>query len=627
MREEGNSKSKPETRSNATQPQGYNLPDVVLLHNENERIPESKTPDQETRAENLNKVQEQLQRLLSTERSAALGDSRSLRVIVESGDNSIAKQEELRTALDKVKELAELRKDLEKEQREHPGEAGPATERALRSVSQWMNNQAIPAAEKDLAERKLSPAPGGSIPEIKLDGDFSKAAAQLEASTRWLEEASLRVTTADIKKAVQESNGLIPPSWLNHGKLDDATWERNTRTMLGAVGTVIDTISAMERLHMALPQWQGTLPPGTELRRDANGRISSVKLDLPHDLDMSNPENRAKVSALTDWLKNEQPKFSKLLNEYTNFQYSVGDQSLSGVKLWVDQNNKVIGRAADGETAPPGAKPEAVSSNLIRTECGVEERDGKIVVRRTEQFMDVPIYGYQNSWASPIGQPVVSEKGYAPDEMVAVGAGTKMRLVRADELQSHLDSERRWNKIGTIASVGMDVGMTVSGGLGLYALASKGLATVGKAAAFRAGLNFGLGLSGIIENAGAQEIIPGAGALSSFRHAAFMVMATRDLAGIGTGLVKGAARITGLWKGAAETAEAADPIAAFIKESRARQGAHLLGEGAGVSGSVAFTLKEADDAVSNMEDAGRTQARIASARKIMCRQGVVRNRN
>lgn len=351
---------------------------------------------------------------------------------------------------------------------------------------------------------------------------------------------------------------------------------------------------------------------GAEIEWDKKtGRIEKCSLPMPKDLNLMLPENKAKVEALEKWLKENCEPVDKACEAYMNgrpsfirygdfFEPAEGEKKPAYIKdadgnalrienykgdvetIWhkvgdktevihKNQNGKFISKLENGREveAPKADKEERVKFDYSSYGYTTEEKDGKIHVKITRMLCQDGKANYlqvgseidsaTGTSLTKIGE-VSETQVFEKNAYVGVVHNVTQRaeLLRADSLDGwhKFNQKYLFHYGGKVATVGMDVGMIVSGGAEVLAL--KSFTSVGLGA-----LRFTIGATGFLTPAlrtGAFDDYLPTGFkgkdILHYRHIAMMI----DVYALGLG--GGALRLfTGGGKAVAETGSMLEKIA------------------------------------------------------------------
>lgn len=413
---------------------------------------------------------------------------------------------------------------------EKPVQFGPATKEAYSRCLQWLECQAIPEALRRLKENRLDTPKGLPEPQpvkevtgdasgqlartagaynsrysLGLDEAVPPSAEQMQTlglTIDWLRRAESAIDFAAIRSEIETTikKNHLPEGWLYRTDLDQRGWIKATRELLALSQQVGQRIVAWDRMSKSGATFAIDLPSGAEIKRGAAGDIAHLSLDLPKGLD-SGDGDRRRIKVLQDWLSKNAGIIDK----------AVADQSV--LNLWGDYpkvNGKLqlnsLGDVLAVDPDKVAGSGVTADYNLVECRLDIKEIDGMISVKSIVQYQKIPWYGYMNSRAENVGNPIVTTKVYKPDAFVRVPSGSGDCLIQAKDLESWRDSQRRWHYGGKTLLAVMDGAMAVSGGLGLYTALKTGVRTIGWQVAAKHGFHFGLGASGLLNNAGANEI-------------------------------------------------------------------------------------------------------------------------
>ncbi len=429
--------------------------------------------------------------------------------------------------------LSDLKKRFDEERQsqfDQPVRFGPATKEAYGRCLQWLECQAVPDALRKLKEGRLDvpkglpePAPlkgstgdpsrqvgrsAGAHPSsysLGLDAALPPSAEQMQTlglTIDWLRRAESAVDFSAIRSEIETTirKNHLPEGWLYRPEFDQRGWIQATRALLELSQQVGQRIVALDRMTKSGATFAIDLPSGAEIKRGAAGDIVHLSLDLPKMLDGGDGDRR-RIEVLRDWLSKNAGAIDKAVADQSVLNLW-GDYPKADGKLLLNGRGDVLAADAD-KVAGSGVTADY---NLVECRLDIKEIDGMISVKSIVQYQKIPWYGYMNSRAENVGKPIVTTNVYKPDAFVRVPSGSGDCLIQAKDLESWRDSQRRWHYGGKTLMAVMDGAMTVSGGVGLYTALKTGVRTIGWQVAAKHGFHFGLGASGLLNNAGANEI-------------------------------------------------------------------------------------------------------------------------
>ena len=242
------------------------------------------------------------------------------------------------------------------------------------------------------------------------------------------------------------------------------------------------------------------LPPGWSAEKDDKTGKLKIQGALPETW-KATPENDARLKEIHNWVSNCGEEIRKAV---ANF-----GENGSGIIRYGDF--KHYGKVdVDGEQK---------DFNVVTYKYSAEkEDDGSIKLTATKQFAKDHLLNYNNWFTSTLASET-DVRRYRPDELVPVqSCSGEMTLMRAENLAGTL--KQTWNGLKhhgwKMATAVMDVGMTVSGGVGLkaaYSIGSRGYMALNAT-------KLALGASGVLTPAIEQGVLPSW--IQTARHCGFL---------------------------------------------------------------------------------------------------------
>lgn len=476
-------------------------------------------------------------------------------VLMKTLDQTVATDEKGKPVAASVDAISNLKTRLKEEQKtdDRPATFDHATRTAYKKYIDWLESNGMPSLVQELHKRgiveKLPPAlQWKDINNAPITGKDSKTLAEASAQSctlgidstkepgpkdiiklaetiNWLQSASSKIVRFDQEVELKESiqkNGL-PATWLERGEMDKDSWYERSSAMVNLTQAVGTRIDALHRMQKAGADLKFDLPPGTNLQfENEKGKLQKITLDLPTSLNLDNESDIKKYNDLLNWLKTTGAEIDKLAKDQAVLN-SWGDHRVSG-KVELDQDGNVIDMTADA------SKSFSIENyNLIEERFNVHtNEEGKIVVESSLQFQRSHWLNYMDMWPTNIGKPITTTKEYDPDAYVRVPDRNGDKLIRARDLESWKNSERRWHYGPKILTGAMDIGFTAMGGVGISA-ACRGL--VGRRALGWSVFHGSVGATGFITNSAATRESGFLSALSTGRHAYFIASAAGHLIG------------------------------------------------------------------------------------------------
>lgn len=448
-----------------------------------------------------------------------------------------------------AKAISELKSRLAYERTNGDREAsyGPATQEAMQHLISWVEKHGLPEALRELDSHQMvvdvpsfakwkdhsnQPAVAfdthqliaQKVSQASLGIDSTKVPSLVELNRlamalNWINTVKREVLASDNEKFVVDSiqkNGL-PKAWLDQGDLSKADWLEKANALYALsqeVGSRVDALIKMKKAGADIPI---DLPPGTELLEE-NGVLKKISLDLPKSL-VSDEEGKRKYEILDNWLKTCGSKIDQIARTSSHL-HLWGDERGKG-ELVLNENSDVV------DYAPESDSPNKTSYNLVERRFDVRNENGKIIIESTTQFQQSPWWNYMDMRPTNVGNVIRSHHEYEPDDYVSVPDGKGVKLIQAKDLEGWKNSSWRWHYGPKLLTGAMDVGFTITGGVGMRA-AWKGL--VGSRALGWSATHFGIGASGFISNSAGAYEHSSLRALSYARHAYFLASAAHHVA-------------------------------------------------------------------------------------------------
>ncbi|MDR3613356.1 MAG: hypothetical protein P4L53_07310 [Candidatus Obscuribacterales bacterium] len=455
---------------------------------------------------------------------------------------------------------------------------GPATQAAFRDYSDWLQKIELPNQARELQSTGKEPPPGSpiSVPiengkpipiteyqnriatgklAADLHIDSSKPPDQaeserLENALTWRNQAKDTNDTtrgerfdSDVAQRIKELG--LPSGWQYQPGQDKAAWRQAASQMIDLTEHVGRMANLVNKLKLPVDQ-----PPGSSVTTGKDG--THIKLDLPQNLRLDDPQTLEKVRALQQWETKVTPSLETVRTQLDAVAkdpkkaLAWGDTVIQKVKdasgkevsatVQLDKDGKLINIV--DPTKPeltPGAHTEKANLLAERFTAKTDPKTGEIVVTQDVQAQKVPWYSYENMIYSNVGKPAdLPEKRYKPDDLVAVnkGSGTEFMLARDLESYEKTSAALHYGEKALMAT--MDVAMVATGtievgaaikGARLLVAAGELAADVSARDVAKAGAkgvwDLALGAGGITSSAEVQSSTFGR-ELSQVRNTAFM---------------------------------------------------------------------------------------------------------
>lgn len=342
------------------------------------------------------------------------------------------------------------------------------------------------------------------------DGGLSKLKELLDLKQK--ESTSQPVASDKIVSLVGfiDQSGL-PKGWLQGFEQDPQAWYRQAAPLVSLAHRSRALAVTMEGMARDLGSENLKLPDGARMTKRPDGTVS-LGFDLPKDLDLSKPENKAKVEKLSAWLE----RFAHLSRERA---VSWGDSAVPGGKAILDATGSFVGMV---DLSDPGfeLKPGETTAdfNLLEKRFLVEEKNGKVTMKMQVQPQSVPWWSYQNAYYNNVGKSMEIVREYDPGELVSVRYGDSVKLIKASELVNHKLKQQAFHYGEKAVVAAFDASLTVTGGIGvaaalrggrlLAASGTTGLNMTRRELALKgtySGFHATMGATGIFNNAGMQD--------------------------------------------------------------------------------------------------------------------------
>ncbi len=242
------------------------------------------------------------------------------------------------------------------------------------------------------------------------------------------------------------------------------------------------------------------LPPGWTLNKEEKTGKLKIHGALPETW-QATPENDAKLQAMTNWVT------------------KCGDEIRKAVANFGEKGAGIIRYGDFRHSGKVDVNGEKQNFDLVTYKYSAEkETDGSIKLTTTKEFAKDHLLNY-NNWFSSTLASESQERHYAPNDLVPMQSTSgEITLVRAEKLASLFN--KAWSGFKhhgwKTATAAMDIGMTVSGGVGLkaaYVAGSRGYM------AWNA-TKLALGASGALTPAIEQGVLPEW--IQTARHCGFL---------------------------------------------------------------------------------------------------------
>lgn len=431
--------------------------------------------------------------------------------------------------------------------------AGPATD-TLRSEEQLRQEIAQGKSFLDINPNKLE-----DIDKLRRVNDW------LEVTGNRLEKARVEKLGEYLSKKVEEgiAAGRYPEGWRRPKDMDVQTWTVAVDKAMAIYDRATSMIEMIDHMQKSQSGFRsnaldaGQLPPGLEIRRDANGKLKVNFNDLMiNDLSLQSDASKRKLDFINAYCDKFEGTARAAMLELLKDQTHVagyGEAEVKGGWISPDKSDFVVGN--EKEPGPGWTRFNLVSYNM-EVETVKTDKGPKIKVSTEIGFEDVPWYGYLNSFAD--NKHTVRSKDpvyYDPEDWVAVQSrqgvdeGSKqlvprVELVRAKDLAAWKEKQALLHYGNKGIMFTMDAAMVVSGtvhlgaavkiarlgtqeavALGTQVMKTEAAAQIPKHMVARAVANsaaeLALGATGVFHNAGAHEV-PWMKAVSDLRSVYFL---------------------------------------------------------------------------------------------------------
>jgi|AGTN01.1.fsa_nt_gi HEAT repeat. len=447
---------------------------------------------------------------------------------------------------------ANVKRDLDALTREkNEGRFGPATQKAFSETVNWIEKLAVPGAINELSRLAL-PIPAGSPLELPVDAqgrpvslDYYKSlvsANRIKADLRidtktapsdttldtvqdtmtWLRTVDSTVREAREQRQNQlleeQIKKLIPnpeqqKAWLDKRGGSNEEWRAAAIDTIDLTTRIKNYVEAMDSLNRAGHRFPIELPPGCQVERNKDGRITHVSLDLPKDLRLGHPENAKKMENLRSWLHTNGDQIDQAVKELIKLE-----QNPDRLLFW-GEIDMPHGRAkvdAQGNITefvdPKKADGSEKEFNLAQMRFDVTQRTGtdgkpKIVVSNNLQYEKANWYNYLNVGAEDVGKRIdVAEREYDPEDWVPIRNGGKVEIVKAKDLESWKTNQQVFHYGEKALVATLDAAMLVTGtievGAALKAArAGELIASQAMKQALKGGIRAAVGGAGIVNSA------------------------------------------------------------------------------------------------------------------------------
>lgn len=483
---------------------------------------------------------------------------------------------------------ANVKRDLEALTREkNEGRFGPATQKAFSDTVNWIEKMAVPGAINELSRLAL-PIPAGSPLELPVDAqgrpvslDYFKSlvsANRIKANLRidtktvptdttldtvqdtmtWLRTVDSTVREAREQRQDQlleeQIKKLIPnpeqqKAWLDKRGSSNEEWRAAAIETVDLSTRIKNYVEAMDSLNRAGHRFPIELPPGCQVERNKDGRITHVSLDLPKDLRLGHPENAKKMEDLRKWLHTNGNQIDQAVTELIKLE-----KNPDRLLFWgeVDMPHGLAKVDAQGNITdfvdPKKADGSEKEFNLARMQFDVSQKTGadgkpKIVVSNNLQYEKANWYNYLNVGAEDVGKRIdVAQREYDPEDWVPIRNGGKVEIVKAKDLESWKTNQQVFHYGEKALVATLDAAMLVTGTIEVGAAikaarAGELIASQALKQAAKGGVRAVVGGAGIVNSAYFNETGYGK-SIQVARGLYFVGDATLSLGQGGWGLVK-----------------------------------------------------------------------------------------
>lgn len=297
--------------------------------------------------------------------------------------------------------------------------------------------------------------------------------------------SSLETYKQHLSKKILESNGKYPLSWQYKEGEDKLGWALSVNA---AMETRDQLASRIDYWHYATKMgYQGAPPPppGVELVKDKNGDLTEIKIALPERPYLSEPRFQSLLKVYEDWLSlasQDLQKSAELLNltvanplDGIRQGYSPIPATASGVssKAVFSADKKFMYLAGGQGTQSQLKAGETLKEvNLVYHDTKVTNfPDGSIQLTLTKQAMNKEFILGRDWMASKVGEPkVIISPRLRPETPVVVSNGTELATMRAEHLESWVESRKAADAFWETTAGVLDLSMIALGGIELFAL-------------------------------------------------------------------------------------------------------------------------------------------------------------
>lgn len=371
----------------------------------------------------------------------------------------------------------------------------------------------------------------------------------------WAARASVSVTRLreqhldrELVETINEKH--YPQEWLPKPGQDRAAWRRAAQSMLALVDASSGYIGAMQALVHASrgADFPTSLPRGARIDIQTgdkaatlratdmdlfsskqlmhDGKLQTIHLDLPKELDLSDPKARA----IADWLNEFGPKIDRTLQRVKQLENGgigflmAGDMEMHGSQGRFDASGKFLGlyRADKRLSANEHVQPfDSLHFDFELTKTG-DGPSAEYSVLQSVQPRKLPTVNIAGLGVQDVGKPLsVSVDKLKGDDYLPVDSGGTLQIEKISNLSSFRAVEKAQELAPKLMPV-IDVATIASGAVGITAVA-KGVTLAGSAAlkltATEAAINttvnamkIGAGLAGAIEHSAMADTAFGAAA-------------------------------------------------------------------------------------------------------------------
>lgn len=447
---------------------------------------------------------------------------------------------------------ANVKRDLDALTREkNEGRFGPATQKAFSDTVNWIEKLAVPGAINELSRLAL-PIPAGSPLELPVDAqgrpvslDYFKSlvsANRIKSDLRidtktvptdttldtvqdtmtWLRTVDGTVREAREQRQDQlleeQIKKLIPnpeqqKAWLDKRGGSNEEWRAAAIETVDLSTRIKNYVEAMDSLNRAGHRFPIELPPGCQVERNKDGRITHVSLDLPKDLRLGHPENAKKMEDLRKWLHTNGDQIDQAVKELIQLE-----KNPDRLLFWgeVDMPHGLAKTDAQGNITefvdPKKADGSEKEFNLAQMRFDVSQKTGadgkpKIVVSNNLQYEKANWYNYLNVGAEDVGKRIdVAQREYDPEDWVPIRNGGKVEIVKAKDLESWKTSQQVFHYGEKALVATLDAAMLVTGTIEVGAAvkaarAGELIASQAMKQALKGGIRAAVGGAGIVNNA------------------------------------------------------------------------------------------------------------------------------